>query len=576
MEEQRRNLKGEMMKKKEKTENELTEIKRLQHRIQREIPGTQLSIEGIKQELLTNLIINEQTYQILKGLKEEDVSIKDYVSIRVYEYISKYMNDTEKARRELENKKQEFIILSDELEVAKNELKCLKKKYENTELDNVKRMNDYKSRDKHLEEELTKMNLQITKLKEKIIKYEKLEEQHENLIKEQKNLQILLEQRQNKSRHQQNEIEELSKELINLKQEISLLANDKTYLQKETNTLIEKNKKLERTNDELIKELKELRISEHSDKILQARDKAVEKCETEYIERLKELKVNHKKELESVRNTMSDIYEQRIKHLTGIKEESEEKILTLEQQLKDKEGEYEELVFNQRSLRKSLEEECANLKLELRFKSDESDKLRTNYEELLHNYKEGQMELQGSREKLELLRTEYYKLESLLKQTQVDARTENTILKKQLHETQQLEQELDQIMIQAAKGEDPELSKELANTIAHGPANAKRRINQFLIISNQLLAKQKETNAATKKLQEIEEEHKRQAEETRRMKRISERVNQPISYLTIELERAEQELSSYREEKKAKDQAMENMNKEVEELRQVRVFNNKQ
>eukprot|EP00826_Nyctotherus_ovalis_P047136 TRINITY_DN5380_c0_g3_i2.p1 TRINITY_DN5380_c0_g3~~TRINITY_DN5380_c0_g3_i2.p1 ORF type:complete len:256 (-),score=76.19 TRINITY_DN5380_c0_g3_i2:259-1005(-) len=220
---------------------------------------------------------------------------------------------------------------------------------------------------------------------------------------------------------------------------------------------------------------------------------------------------------------------------------------------------YKRQVHGQGNLKNNLEEECATLRLELRFKTDEAAKLATNHEELLRDYKEVQTEAQTNKEKLELVRAEYYKLENILKQTQTDARIENSVLKKQLEEAQKLEKELDQIVIQAAKGEDLELSKELANTIAHGPANAKRRINQFLIVSSQLLAKQQEANAANKKLQEMEEEYKRQLEESRRMKRIAERTNHPVSYLTIELEKAEQQLLLYTEESKKKDQMLEEL-----------------
>ena len=243
----------------------------------------------------------------------------------------------------------------------------------------------------------------------------------------------------------------------------------------------------------------------------------------------------------------------------------------MEQELKDKNVEYEELLIEHRTFQKRLNEESSTLKLELRFKADEVTRMTSLYEEHLQKYKESQIELQTLHDKQDVIKSEYYKLESNSKQGQSDIKAENAMLKERLKNYEQIEKELDQAIMQASTGEGgSELSQALAATITQAPTTAKRRIHQSLMLSNKLLTKQKELDETNKGLKECKEKVEQQEEEIKMYKRISEKTNQPYSYLASGIEKAEKELYLADKENKNKEQVILNLKKEIEVLRKVR------
>ena len=143
------------------------------------------------------------------------------------------------------------------------------------------------------------------------------------------------------------------------------------------------------------------------------------------------------------------------------------------------------------------------------------------------------------------------------------------MLKERLKNYEQIEKELDQAIIQASEGgaTTSELGQALANTIAHAPTTAKRRIQQSLILSNKLLSKQKELDTLNEKLKEKDQEIEKQAEEIKMYKRLNEKTSQPYSYLATGIEKAEKELYLAEKENKNKDQIIQNFKKEIEVLR---------
>lgn len=255
------------------------------------------------------------------------------------------------------------------------------------------------------------------------------------------------------------------------------------------------------------------------------------------------------------------------------KEEAQLSLTKTDQLLKDKNAEYEELLLEHRGQQKKLDEECGCLRMELRFKVDEVTKMTTLYEEHLHKYKESQVEIQSLRDKLDLMRAEYYKLESTGRQEQADIRADNAMMKERLRNYEQIEKELDQAIAQAATGEGgSELSQALAATITQAPTTAKRRIQQSLMLSNKLLAKQKELDALNEDLKSLKAENEQQAEEIRMYKRLSEKTNQPYSYLVTNIEKVEKELYNTNKENKDKNQVIINLKKEIDVLRKVFLY----
>eukprot|EP00826_Nyctotherus_ovalis_P061549 TRINITY_DN8768_c0_g7_i2.p1 TRINITY_DN8768_c0_g7~~TRINITY_DN8768_c0_g7_i2.p1 ORF type:complete len:505 (+),score=167.71 TRINITY_DN8768_c0_g7_i2:73-1587(+) len=484
----------------------------------------------------------------------------------------RYTRDAEKARKELKDTKNQLVAATDDLDSVRAELAHQRRKYEDASVDFNRRIGECIARGNELESDLLKANAQIAKLKEKGLRYEEVSEQLKETAAREKAMQVEMVAQAGVCDSRTEEVKKLNTSIVRLKQEVNLLTNDKEYLQKENVVLSEKNKRLEDKNDQLMKDLQDskAKINEYVDKLLNTKDDVRTKYEAKYLEQLNDLKESHRKDIESAKSTLTEIYEKRIQSLTQEKIDTDTKLATTEQSLKNKTDQYEDLLQENHTLQKKLNEDCSSLRVELRFKDEETMKLTNQYEEQLHNYKEAQIEALALKEKLDVLRAEYYKLESSSRQGQADIRAENAMLKERLKNYEQIEQELDQAIVQASEGGvGSELGNALASAIAHAPTTAKRRIQQSLILSNKLLEKQKEMDTLNDKLKETRRENEKLNEEVQMYKRLSEKTNQPYSYLTVGIEKAEKELYQAQKENKTKSQVIDNLKKEVEELREV-------
>lgn len=107
-----------------------------------------------------------------------------------------------------------------------------------------------------------------------------------------------------------------------------------------------------------------------------------------------------------------DIYEKRLDYFKERKDESERRVVKLEQDLKDKSKSYEEILVEFRQLQRAGDEELGNLKLAVRSKSDELNRIQNMYEDNMLLVKEVKMENEVLKQKIDVLKSEYYKLES--------------------------------------------------------------------------------------------------------------------------------------------------------------------
>ena len=94
----------------------------------------------------------------------------------------------------------------------------------------------------------------------------------------------------------------------------------------------------------------------YMDRVLSANDDVKSKFETQYTREMEELKDRQTKELQHMKQNLTDLYERKVDYLTERKDEQERRITKLEADLRDKSKSYEELIFEFRSLQKAGDE----------------------------------------------------------------------------------------------------------------------------------------------------------------------------------------------------------------------------
>ena len=296
LDEQKRTFRKQILQEQERTQEQLAEIKKIQRKIEIEAPAMKEKMELVKQQLAGDLVISEAQYLEYKGAREDHLSLKEYVLLKVYEAVSRHQEEAERARKELRVTKEKLLSTADLLEGTKAELAHAKKTAAEREADAARRLEECKARAKDLEQELRKAQNQAQELREKGLRYDQVQEQLKDTMARDKVAQAQLAAEAISAKRHGEEVQELSQELRKYKEEAQILRNDKSYLQAEKVALEEKNKRLEDKNDQLLADLEhtKTKMNEYIDKLLHTKDDVVSKYEAKYMAELNDLKDRHK------------------------------------------------------------------------------------------------------------------------------------------------------------------------------------------------------------------------------------------------------------------------------------------
>ena len=553
LEKQKNEITYKLTNNKDEIQEELNQIRKLQYKIQAELPDIKSKAENIKKALEIDMNINDKQYSKLKSLDNDQLSLIDIMSIKIYEAILKHKKDAGRAEEESKITKEKLLIIEEKLSNTENELNRLKHKYDTSIGDYVKRINDYINKDKFNQAEITELHIQLKEMGEKVKKYEETSGELKDIVMKQKIMKERLVEKKSENERLVKDMNEHNILIKKLNKEITILKENQEYLQKESSVLNEKNKRLETKNELLTQELKKHRTIPHLD------IKNYNESQHESIH-ITEPKNKHK---EDFNNT--EIYKEQILLLMESKEEYKQKVTIIKQQLNDKEKHYDDLLFDHCELKRKLEEDRATLEMALNFKEQEVAKLSSELEEYIEQYKKAQIEAHTTSDKVVFLKAECYRLEVAYNQLKSDMAAENALLRERLKAYEYLEQELNQIVLQTAKDQRFNIDNETSN----GPLNVKKRMEQSLVLTSQLLARKTEIETANKILKEKEEKYKEQAIEMKKLKHLANKTSQPFLYLNNKLEKTEEELLLSTKENKKNNSKIKEMSKEIELLKEV-------
>ena len=179
------------------------------------------------------------------------------------------------------------------------------------------------------------------------------------------------------------------------------------------------------------------------DRVLNTSDETKNKFEQQYTREINELKDRHSKELELTKRNLSEINDKRCDYLKERKEECERQVMKLENDLREKNKQYDELMFEFRKIQRSGDEEVSHLKAQVRAKTDELHRVQNLYEDNMTLVKETKLEAEVHKQKLDVLKSEYYKLEATNRQGSAEIRAELAVCKERLASYEMIEKELD-------------------------------------------------------------------------------------------------------------------------------------
>jgi progesterone-induced-blocking factor 1 len=247
-------------------------------------------------------------------------------------------------------------------------------------------------------------------------------------------------------------------------------------------------------------------------------------------EELISIKDKHNKEIESVKNNLSEIYEKERRMLKEGKEDLQIKNDSITTQLREKQTQYEELLREGKGWQTKIENDQSELRINYRIKVEESERVRLELEELRDDNKIVKNENEMLKDKIALLRSEFFKAESKASQDSADLKAGLAVAKEQLKNYECIENEVDEAILQM--GSSPGDSDNIyLNTIQYAPTSTKRRVQQSLSLAKQLQTKQDEIHKLRSQIQGHNSESDSTKQELAMVKSLLDQTKQPSAYL---------------------------------------------
>ena len=322
----------------------------------------------------------------------------------------------------------------------------------------------------------------------------------------------------------------------NKSKELELLIKDKNYLTKQNNSLQDKLQRLEDRNDRLEIEILEAKNAAQSylNKLLDVKTEHSSTFEEKFRKEINDLRDRHSKELEMIKNNLSEVHDKRVDYLNDAKEQAERKLLRCEQDLKDKNEAYDMLLLEFRATQNRLEESLSEVRSELRIKSENVERTHNIYEDTLKALRHSKEESELLKAKVDVLRQEFYKSENKCTQENAEIKAQLAVARENLLQYALIEQELDE----AIKNQDIEGIQ--------APTTSKRRIQQSLELAKQLKAKQKKLESIQNENSTLKSDIETMSSELSFAKKLLNQTEQPYAYLIKQIEEKEKETSELR------------------------------
>ncbi|CAF0983362.1 unnamed protein product [Adineta ricciae] len=493
----------------------------------------------IRHNLQHKILPTDEEYRILKStnINSEQMPLKDFIMIKFYETVRPI-------EMEYENCKRTQNILDSKLTATGQDLLQTQKA-----LDEERRSNHT-------------VHMQLQKTTGELNEYKNLCEQNEfkkqnyDRIKSERDqyehriveLDRQITQNELHIQTQTKEKENLLLQLAELRQEIVVLRQDKEYLTRQYNDIQhkfysteEKLSTLEAALDET-KRAKELLYEKH----ISTRDAYKTEYENKLSVELEQLRSKTTLEIEKLRDGVKEMYERENRSFQHARDEAlleRDRHIQLERDLQRK---YDVLLNESRQYQSNVEVRLGELQAEVKLKTFESDRVQLLYEENLKTLKATQIEIEKLQKKNDLIQKEYFNLQVQSDRRLMEIDTELNEKRTKLQVYEKVEQELDEVVMQAAQVENDGEAEKVLFSYGYGaslPTSAKRRLQHSVHLAKRVIQLEQ---ANTSLRSELERERKTKSELHRDLdnaNKILDQAQQPYDFLIATIRNKDAQLN---------------------------------
>ncbi|XP_031414086.1 progesterone-induced-blocking factor 1 [Clupea harengus] len=513
---------------------------------------------------LRDLELSEERYLELRELPEDRLSISEYVAVRFYEVVTPLRTLV----TELQGRKNG---LSDDLESHRGQLKSLMESYE--EERRLRSELEIRSQRLTLEVADTKQLIQEGDYKRE--NYDRVRRERDTFETEARELRKRLEILDLTHSAQSKERNDLLKEGSSQQQALTLLQKDKEYLNRQNMELnvrcAHAEDRLERLHSQL-EDAKRAR-EEAYDKYLTSRDHYKTEYESKLRDELEHIRLKTGQEMEGLQRASKEMYERENRSLREMRDSAlleKERAVNAEKEMQAK---HDQLLDQLRQLQVGSDSRVAELLNQLKLKTFESERAQMVQEETARSLSLCQMECEKHQKKLEVLTKEFYELQSSSEKRVVELQAQVSEQQVKLETYERLEQELDDVTMQAAEMASEEEAERVLFSYGYGanvPTTAKRRLKQSVHLARRVLQLEKQNTHLRRDQEKQSTQTGKVSKELEAANQLLQQAQQPYSYLIETVKQRDCQIQNLKERITSLEEEVSALKKERTNLLQVK------
>ncbi|XP_036828245.1 progesterone-induced-blocking factor 1 isoform X2 [Oncorhynchus mykiss] len=513
---------------------------------------------------LRDLELTEDKYKELRDIPEERLSITEYVAVYFYEVVSPL-------KAQLSELHVKRNSLTDDLETHRTEIKALMKSYE----EERRVRSELEIRNQRLTLELADTKGLIQEGDFKRDNYSNVKRERDAFECEVGELRKRLELLEMTHEVQTRERNELSREVSTLQQTVTLLQKDKEYVHRQSMELnvrcAHQEDRLERLQTQLDGAQRAREEVYH--KYIASRDHYKTEYENKLAEELENIRLKTSQEIDSLQRTSKEMYERENRNLRETRDNAvleKDRATTAE---RETQARYDQLLEQFRGVQTGTDSRVAELLNQVKLKSFETERSQMVQEETARNLGQCQMETEKHQKKLEVMTKELYRLQASSEKQITELQAQNAEQQARLQTYEKLEQELDDVTMQAAEIDDEQEAERVLFSYGYGanvPTTAKRRLRQSVHLARRLLQLEKQNTLLRRDLERRNAHTGQISEELEAANRLLQQAQQPYSYLIDTVRQRDTQILSLRERITQLEEDTRSLRKEKTSLQQVK------
>ncbi|XP_064636325.1 progesterone-induced-blocking factor 1-like [Lineus longissimus] len=479
----------------------------------------------VRQSLAGDLLMDEDQYFEIRDQDDADLSLKTFVSKKLYEAVNPLKVENEALRskyRQINDDVRQFgeevDQLQEQLSTERREHGELQVKYQKLVLE----LADTKGLVKHGEY--------------RIENYDRTKSERDDLDQELLELKQRFAYLDASNTSTTRERDDLLKDLATTKQSLALMTQDKDYLSKQVdelhNRLSYSDERLHNVTNEL--DFTKKAREEMYEKYINSREQYKSEYECKLQEELEKIRVRTNGEIDRLKTGTREMYERENRNLREARDlalsEKDRAIVTE----RDAVNKHDQLLADFRQLQISGDNRSAELQNDLKIKSFELERTQLVYEETVRNLKEVQLDHEKVQLKFDVLTKEFYHLQNSTQRKITELETTLTEKAQKLETYEKLEQELDDVVMQAAEIENEDDAERVLFSYGYGanvPSTAKRRLKQSVQLARRVLQLERANTSLRNEIEREKTKTRQLGDELKNTNNILDQAQQPYNYL---------------------------------------------